>query len=463
MIVKKGKKTASYFEYLWQKHVIAQKANESLLYVDKHFVHDLSAMAFIGLDEKFLSVRRPDKTFAFADHTVPIDSSASDVKSYFFQPAKNLITALKKSTIKHGVQYFGPDSLKHGIIHVAAPEQGLVLIGESIICGDSHTCTMGALGTLAFGAGITDIEHVLASQTIWTEKPNILQIELVGIPDKNTTTKDIALYVVTLLNGDAGAKCAIEFSGTYVTSIGIEERMTLCNMAIETGAKFAVISPDKTTFDYLFTKGVSYSTKEKLHWLSASMANTSNSIFLKIDVSNVKPMISWGTSPHQSIEINNLPILDSYSQLEINASEYMDIKVQQVIDEIEIDTVFIGSCTNGRLSDLTLAAGILKNKKIAKNINRAVVSPGSTQVKIQAESLGIDKIFIDAGFEWSNAGCSMCVAINGDYLPKSARVVSTTNRNFVDRQGKGVKTHLASPATAAQSAITGIITAYAGE
>jgi 3-isopropylmalate/(R)-2-methylmalate dehydratase large subunit len=463
MIVKTGKKTTSYFEYLWQKHVITEKANESLLYVDKHFVHDLSAIAFIGLDEKHLSVRRPDKTFAFTDHTVPINSSASDVTFYNFEPAKNLITALKKSAIKHGVEYFGPDSPKHGIIHVAAPDQGLVLIGESIICGDSHTCTMGALGTLAFGAGITDIEHILATQTIWTKKPNILQIELIGIPDKNTTAKDIALYIATLLNGDAGTKCALEFTGDYISSIGIEERMTLCNMAIETGAKFAVVPPDKTTFNFLHTKGVNYSNEEKLHWLSANMANTSNSSLLIIDVSNVKPMISWGTSPHQSIEINNLPILENCSSLEINASEYMDIKIQQPINEIEIDTVFIGSCTNGRLSDLKLAAEILKNQKIATNINRAVVSPGSTQIKEQAEYLGIDKVFIDAGFEWSNAGCSMCVAINGDNLPKGSRVVSTTNRNFINRQGKGVKTHLASPATAAQSAITGKITAHVSE
>jgi 3-isopropylmalate/(R)-2-methylmalate dehydratase large subunit len=463
MIVSKGKKTESYFEYLWQKHVIAQKENESLLYVDKHFVHDLSAVAFIGLDEKCLGVRRPDKTFAFADHTVPIDNSASDVNSYYFQPAKNLITALKASAIKHDVEYFGPENSKHGIIHVAAPEQGLVLVGESIICGDSHTCTMGALGTLAFGAGITDIEHVLASQTIWTEKPNVLHIELIGIPEKNTTAKDIALYVVKLLNGNAGTKCAIEFSGTYINSIGIEERMTLCNMAIETGAKFAVIPPDNTTFDFLLTKGVSYSKTEKQHWLSASMINTSKSTLLKIDVSDVKSMVSWGTSPHQTIEINNLPLSENSLSLDNNAFEYMDINVQKSIDEIEIDTVFIGSCTNGRLSDLLLAASILKGKKIAKNLNRAVVSPGSTQVKNQAEFLGIDKIFIDAGFEWSNAGCSMCVAVNGDHLPKGARTVSTTNRNFVDRQGKGVKTHLASPATAAQSAITGRVTAYDGE
>ena len=455
------------FEKIWDEHVVVEKANSpSLIYVDRHLVHEVtSPQAFDGLRLNNRTVRRPDLTIATMDHNVPTKDRSLPILD---QTSAIQIQTLEKNCKDFGIQLFDINSPNQGIVHIIGPQLGITLPGTTIVCGDSHTSTHGAFGALAFGIGTSDVEHVLASQTLWLERPKSFEIRVEG-KRKNphaVTAKDIIMSIIKNIGTAGGSGTIVEYSGEGVTDLSMEQRMTICNMSIEGGARAGLVAPDEKAFDYLRNRKFTPKNYESLveYWQenlkTDSDAKFDKTFTLRID--NIAPQVSWGTNPSMTCDVTeSVPFPEDYSKGDQNqkksaerALEYMDLKSGTPITEIKIDRVFIGSCTNARLEDLIEASKIIKGKKVAKNV-QAMVVPGSQMVKKEAEEIGIDKIFIDANFEWREAGCSMCLGMNPDILSPGERCASTSNRNFEGRQGVGGRTHLVSPVMAAAAALEG--------
>ena len=451
----------SIIDKIWDKHIVHQEAGKpDLLYVDLHLVHEVtSPQAFSGLRMKNRKLRRPDKTFATMDHNVPTKNRhiIND------EVAKTQMTTLEKNCQEFGVPLAGIDSPEQGIVHVIGPELGLTQPGKTIVCGDSHTSTHGAFGALAFGIGTSEVEHVMATQTIWQSKPKTLKLDFKGQLQEGVTSKDVILYVISKHGINFGTGHVIEYCGEAIRGLSMEERMTICNMSIEGGARAGLVSPDETTFAYI--KGRKYAPTNFDEAVSAwkELASDEDAVYdtvIEIDASDIEPMVSWGTNPSMTSKVTDaIPTLaDCKDENERKALEsalqYMGLKEGQQIEDIEIQHVFIGSCTNSRIEDLRSAAEVAKGKKVHPSV-RALVVPGSQQVKKQAEKEGLDRIFVEAGFEWRDAGCSMCLSMNNDVVPAGEHCASTSNRNFEGRQGAGARTHLVSPTMAANAAIFG--------
>lgn len=449
---------------IWNNHVVVQKDDgPSLLYVDRHIVHEVtSPQAFDGLRNSNKSVRRPDLTVATIDHSVPTTDRSLPMVD---QTAKTQIDALVRNCSDFGIRLFGIGSPNQGIVHVIGPQMGITLPGTTIVCGDSHTSTHGAFGALAFGIGTSDVEHVLASQTIWMNKPKSFQINVQG-RRKNpmaVTSKDIILSIIKNIGTSGGTGTIIEYGGAGIAELSMEQRMTICNMSIEAGARAGMIAPDEKTFDYLRNRELTPADYDSLvdGW-KTNLHSDANARFDKtydLDINNIAPQVSWGTNPAMTCDVTErIPYPeDSISDASLGvkkALEYMDLKPGTAITEIAIDRVFIGSCTNARLGDLVDAARAIKGKKVSGHVE-AMVVPGSQMVKKQAEEMGLDKVFKDANFQWRESGCSMCLGMNPDILLPGQRCASTSNRNFEGRQGAGGRTHLVSPVMAAAAAIAG--------
>jgi len=454
------------FEKIWKNHVVhEEKGKPSLLYIDLHLVHEVtSPQAFEGLRQAGRQVRRKDKTFATMDHNVPT------IDRYNIKDPISLqqIETLSSNCKEFDIELFDLNSPYQGIVHVIGPEQGLTRPGQTIVCGDSHTSTHGAFGALAFGIGTSEVEHVLSTQCLWQNKPKTFEVRVDGKRQSGVTAKDIILSTIGEI-GTAGATgYVIEYTGQAIRSLSMEQRMTICNMSIEGGARAGMISPDETTINYLKERPriKNIENLEQLINEWRNLASDEGSEFDKkliLNADKMAPQVSWGTSPGMVSGIDSkIPnpndIEDSVKRKSTeDALSYMGLKPDTSIEDIKIDTVFIGSCTNGRLEDLIAASKVIQGNKVPSNIN-AIVVPGSQIVKIKAEQLGIDKIFKDAGFDWRESGCSMCLAMNPDKLSPGERCASTSNRNFEGRQGKGGRTHLVSPVMAAAAAINGRFT-----
>ena len=446
------------FDKVWEKHVITGNEGEAqLLYIDLHLIHEVtSPQAFSGLRIAGRSVRRPDLTFGTMDHNTP--TIMADRYNIADETSKAQLEALKRNCEEFGVELADMFNERNGIVHMVGPELGLTLPGKTVVCGDSHTATHGAFGAIAFGIGTSEVEHVLATQTLWQKKPKTMGIEITGKLQKGVYAKDIILHLIKTYGIGLGNGYAFEFFGDTIKGLSMEERMTICNMAIEAGGKSGIIAPDEITFEYI--KGREFSPKDEelekkiKEWKELYTDDVSAfDEYIKLDVSNLVPQVTWGTNPEMGMNIT-----DTFPEIkDLNyekAYKYMDLKPGDSPKNINLKHVFIGSCTNGRLSDLEVVAKIGKGKKVHPNI-KAVIVPGSQMVKKQAEEKGFAKIFLDAGFEWREAGCSTCLGMNPDLIPGGEHCASTSNRNFEGRQGKGARTHLVSPAMAAAAAIHG--------
>jgi len=442
-----------------------EKNGRSLLYVDRHLVHEVtSPQAFDGLRMSKRQVRRPDLTFATMDHNVPTSDRSLPILD---QTSATQIKTLARNCKDFGIQLFDIHSPNQGIVHVIGPELGITLPGATIVCGDSHTSTHGAFGALAFGIGTSDVEHVLATQCIWMEKPKTFEIKVEG-KRKNphaVTAKDIILSIIKKIGTAGGTGTVIEYRGETISELSMEQRMTICNMSIEAGARAGLVAPDEKTFEYL--KGRKYIPKNYNEYVQYWHENlrSDNAKFDKsftLHANDLVPQVSWGTNPAMTVDITDkVPFPEEYAKgnpeeekAATKALQYMDLKPGTPITDIIVDRVFIGSCTNSRLEDLTEASRVVKGKKVSQKI-RAMVVPGSQHVKKEAEIAGLDRIFKDAGFEWRESGCSMCLGMNPDILAPGERCASTSNRNFEGRQGAGGRTHLVSPVMAAAAAING--------
>ncbi|HJU13806.1 MAG TPA: 3-isopropylmalate dehydratase large subunit [Candidatus Nitrosotalea sp.] len=455
------------FEKIWESHVVVDEGNgRSLLYVDRHLVHEVtSPQAFDGLRMNKRKVRRTDLTFATMDHNVPTSNRSLPIVD---QTSAMQVKALERNCKEFGITLFDINSPNQGIVHVIGPELGITLPGATIVCGDSHTSTHGAFGALAFGIGTSDVEHVLATQCIWMEKPKTFEIRVDG-KRKNphaVTAKDIMLSIIKQIGTAGGTGATFEYRGGAISELSMEQRMTICNMSIEGGARAGLVAPDEKTFDYLRGRRYVPQNYEKLveYWRE-NLKTDSNATFDKsftLHVDNIAPQVSWGTNPAMTIDVtSSVPFPEEYARgnpeeqkSAVKALQYMGLNPGTPIIEIKVDRVFIGSCTNSRLEDLMEASRVVKGRKVAPGV-RAMVVPGSQQVKKQAEELGLDRIFKDAGFEWRESGCSMCLGMNPDILAAGERCASTSNRNFEGRQGAGGRTHLVSPVMAAAAAIEG--------
>jgi len=457
------------FEKVWQQHLVAEPAGEpSLLYIDLHLVHEVtSPQAFDGLRMAGRKLRRPDRTVATVDHNVPT-SSVADRLHIVDQIASKQIDALRNNCAEFGVELYDVQDANQGIVHIIGPELGLTKPGMTIVCGDSHTSTHGAFGALAFGIGTSEVEHVMATQTLPQGKPKTFRISVEGELPTGVTAKDIVLHIIGEI-GTAGATgCVVEYAGSAIRALSMEGRMTVCNMSIEAGARAGMIAPDETTFIYL--KGRRFSPsgaawdEAVAHW--SELVTDEGVIFdreLTIDAADITPTVSWGTSPGMVTGVKStVPVADpNASEADRKgferALEYMGLEPGTPIEEIKIDAAFLGSCTNARIEDLRAAAAVVRGYHVATTV-RAMVVPGSQVVKAQAEQEGLDRIFIEAGFDWREPGCSMCLGMNPDILSPGERCASTSNRNFEGRQGRGGRTHLVSPQMAAAAAITGHFT-----
>ncbi|MEQ2526913.1 3-isopropylmalate dehydratase large subunit [Robertmurraya yapensis] len=453
----------SIVDKIWANHVVhREEGKPDLLYIDLHLVHEVtSPQAFSGLRMKNRKVRRPDKTFATMDHNVPTINR----KQIDDQVALNQMTTLEKNCLEFGIELAGIDSPEQGIVHVIGPELGLTQPGKTIVCGDSHTSTHGAFGALAFGIGTSEVEHVLATQTLWQSKPKTLKLEINGELAKGVTAKDVILYVLATYGIRFGTGYVIEYCGDVIKNLSMEERMTICNMSIEGGARAGLVSPDETTFEYLrgrkhVPKGEGFDQVVQQWKELASDSDAEYDKVIVVDGSDIAPMVSWGTNPSMTAKVDaSIPRQNDYqTELEkdslVRALSYMGLAEGQRIEDIKIQHVFIGSCTNSRIEDIRAAAEVVKGQKVHPEV-RALVVPGSQQVKKIAEAEGLDKIFVDAGFEWRDAGCSMCLSMNADVVPSGEHCASTSNRNFEGRQGAGARTHLVSPQMAAAAALNG--------
>ncbi|MCG7541382.1 3-isopropylmalate dehydratase large subunit [Pseudoalteromonas sp. OF7H-1] len=460
------------YDKIWQSHVVA-KLNEQtdLLYIDRHLVHEVtSPQAFAGLREQNRPVRCPEKTFATMDHNVSTKSRSIDAAS---EVSKNQLQALAQNCEEFGIVLYDLNSINQGIVHVMGPEQGITLPGTTIVCGDSHTSTHGAFGALAHGIGTSEVEHVLATQTLQQKKAKSLKIQVNGILRPTVTAKDLILAVIGQLGTAGGTGYVAEFCGTGIEALSMEARMTLCNMSIEMGAKAGLIAPDEKTFAYLrgrpfAPQGEDFDAAVRYWQTLHSDPDAEFDRVVKLDADSVQPQVTWGTSPEQVIGINDLvPNPDDEPNLVKadamrGALKYMGLTAGQRLSDAKVDTVFIGSCTNSRIEDLRAAAQVVVGKHVAAGVE-ALIVPGSGLVKQQAEQEGLADIFKAAGFEWREPGCSMCLAMNDDRLGAEKRCASTSNRNFEGRQGRGGRTHLVSPAMAAAAAIAGHFTDIRGE
>ncbi len=454
------------FEKVWEAHLVAQEAGApAVLYIDLHLIHEVtSPQAFDGLRRRGLKVRRPDRTFATIDHSIPTIRPNLSLADPL---AARQIRHLQQNAAEFGIRLLDLDHPQRGIVHVIGPELGLTQPGMTIVCGDSHTSTHGAFGALAFGIGTSEVEHVLATQCLLQNRPRTFEVRLEGQLEKGVSAKDIILALIARIGVGGGTGHVFEYRGSTIPLLSMEERMTICNMSIEAGARAGMIAPDDTTFEYLYGRpfapqGEAWE-KALVRW--RALPTDDGAIFDKsitLEVSALEPMITYGTTPAMTIPIggripNPEQIADSTQRATLEkALRYMDLHPGNSLLGQKIDVVFIGSCTNGRLSDLRQAATLLKGRKIAPGV-RMIVTPGSESVRRQAEAEGLDRIFKEAGAEWRHAGCSMCIAMNGDQLQPGEYAISTTNRNFEGRQGKGGRTFLASPLTAAAAAVHGFI------
>ena len=457
------------YDKLWEEHHVTKlNSGESLLYIDRHYLHEVtSPQAFEGLSKKKLKPWRLDANIATPDHNVPTtrgkNFNSENIKD---EISKIQVVELDKNCNLFGIKQFDIKSTKQGIVHVIGPELGYTLPGMTIVCGDSHTSTHGALGCLAMGIGTSEVEHVLATQCLKVSKLKNMLVRFEGITADNVSSKDIVLYFIGLIGTAGGTGYAIEFAGSYIENISIESRMTICNMAIEAGAKVGLIAPDKTTIEYVREKSfLDDKTLQNAEDYWENLKTDKGASFDKeivIDVSKIKPQVTWGTSPEMVVNFDDeIPTIsqtsiDNQKNIEL-ARDYMGINEASKLSDLVFDKVFIGSCTNSRIEDLRTAAEIVKGKTIANNISEAIVVPGSGLVKEQAEKEGLDKVFIEAGFIWRDPGCSMCLGMNPDQLKPYERCASTSNRNFEGRQGYLGRTHLMSPLMAAYTAINGTV------
>ncbi|PHQ71209.1 MAG: 3-isopropylmalate dehydratase large subunit [Sneathiella sp.] len=455
------------YDKIWDSHIVAQQEAEAyILYIDRHLVHEVtSPQAFEGLRVSGRKVRRPEATFAVADHNVPtkdLDKGIQDPES------KLQIDTLEANTAEFGVPYFSMTDDRRGIVHIIGPEQGLTLPGMTIVCGDSHTSTHGAFGALAHGIGTSEVEHVLVTQTLVQEKAKNMLIRVDGDLPPGVTAKDLALAIIGQIGTAGGTGHVIEYAGEAVRSLSMEGRMTLCNLTIEAGARAGMVAPDQTTFEYV--QGRPYAPKAGAYEQAVAYWKTLKTdegahfdTEIVIDANALVPYVTWGTSPEDALPITGYvphptEFKDEGKQIAVErALHYMGLRAGTKLTDIEVDHVFVGSCTNGRIEDLREVARIIEGKQVKDSVN-AIIVPGSGLVKIQAEEEGLDKIFEAAGFEWRQPGCSMCLAMNPDKLAPGDRCASTSNRNFEGRQGQGGRTHLVSPVMAAAAAITGRLT-----
>jgi 3-isopropylmalate/(R)-2-methylmalate dehydratase large subunit len=453
------------FEKVWNEHVVERLDEQAdLIHIDRHLLHDLSGpFSMQSLEEKNLGCRRPELTFAFPDHGVSTSPSRYDDAA----GGGPLLDLFRHHCAKLGIHLFDLGSEEQGIVHVSAPELGLALPGLTIVCGDSHTSTQGAFGALALGIGNTEVTQVLATQTLVLDRPRTMRLRIDGKLGVGVSAKDVALAIIARDGPDAGCGYAVEFAGSFSEALSLEGRMTLCNLSLEMGARFAFTAPDEATFEWL--RGRRYAPagdewdRAVRHW--RTLASETGAVFdreVTLDVASLAPQITWGTSPAHAVAID-ARVPDPASAPDaaarrswLDALSYMGLEGGEPLDGIAVQHVFIGSCTNSRLADLVEAARVVRGRKVAAGV-RAWVVAGSRSVQREAVALGIDRVFRDAGFEWREPGCSMCIAMNGDAVPSGERAVSTSNRNFVGRQGPGARTHLASPATAAAAAVSGCI------
>ena len=454
------------YDKIWESHLAYEDEGDCLLYIDRHLIHEVtSPQAFEGLRMSNRTVRRPQNALAVADHNIPTTDRALGIGD---EESEIQIQTLEDNCKEFGIEYIKTSDKRQGIVHIIGPEQGFTLPGLTIVCGDSHTSTHGAFGALAHGIGTSEVEHVLATQTLIQKKAKNFQVKINGKCNDNVTAKDLALSVIGAIGTAGGTGYVIEYTGEAVESLSIEGRMTLCNLTIEAGARAGLVSPDQKTFEYLKDRPMSPKDDE---WDSAveywkTLASDKGAKYdktIEIDAGNLTPLVTWGTSPEDVISIDgNIPNLedikdDSKRSAVKRSLDYMNLIPGSPIKGVPIDRVFIGSCTNGRIEDLMEAASILPGKKVSERVS-AMVVPGSGLVKEQAEEEGLDKIFIEAGFEWREPGCSMCLAMNADKLSPKERCASTSNRNFEGRQGREGRTHLVSPKMAAAAALAGCLT-----
>lgn len=453
------------FEKVWERHVVQAETGETpaILYVDLHLVHEVtSPQAFSELDARGLKVRRPDRTFATLDHSTPTAPPDADGRRpYVTKEAEAQVATLERNCARHGIALAGWDSDDRGVVHVMAPELGLTQPGMVVVCGDSHTATHGAFGALAFGIGTSEVGHVLATQCLLQRKPKRMRVTVDGVLQPGVSAKDLTLAVIAKIGFGGGSGYVIEYAGSAIRALDMEGRMTLCNMSIEAGARAGMVAPDEKTIEFLrgrrhVAKGDRFEEIAR-EWLA--LATDDGATFdneIRIDGGAITPMATWGTTPDAALPIGSVapaPANDS----EAKALAYMGFEAGHATTEYPVDVVFVGSCTNGRLSDLRAAAEVLRGNKVKRGV-RMLVVPGSEAVKKQAEAEGLHQVFKDAGAEWREPGCSMCIAMNGDFVAPGKLAISTSNRNFEGRQGKGARTILASPATAAASAIAGVLT-----
>jgi 3-isopropylmalate/(R)-2-methylmalate dehydratase large subunit len=460
-------KPRTIIEKVWDNHIVSEREGApTLLYIDLHLVHEVtSPQAFSGLRARGLKVRRPDLTIGTTDHSIPTYDRTLPILD---KVAAAQIVEFEKNCREFGIPFYGPQSDKQGIVHIIGPEQGLTQAGMTVVCGDSHTATHGAFGALAFGIGTSQVEHVLASQCLLQTRSKTYEVRVEGTLKRGVGAKDIILNLIARIGIGGGTGCVFEYSGSAIRSLSMEERMTICNMSIEAGARAGLVAPDDTTYQYLAgrpyaPKGADWDRALALWRQLPTDPGAQYDKRLDIDANSLEPMITFGTNPGMGIPIT-APVPDPSSLRDPHerdslgkALRYMDLPAGQPLLGHPVNVVFIGSCTNSRISDLRAAAEIFKGRKVNPKV-RVMVVPGSQQVKKQAQEEGLDRIFKEAGADWREAGCSMCIAMNGDQLAPGEYSVSTSNRNFEGRQGKGGRTFLASPLTAAASAVTGVVT-----
>ncbi|GAA4071124.1 3-isopropylmalate dehydratase large subunit [Amphibacillus indicireducens] len=455
-------KPKTIIEKIWEKNIVHEEGNRAILYIDLHLVHEVtSPQAFEGLRMNHRKVRQPNRTFATMDHNVP----TKDITNIKDEISKIQMDTLRKNCEEFGISLAGMGHKHQGIVHVIGPELGLTQPGKTIVCGDSHTSTHGAFGALAFGIGTSEVEHVLATQTVWQAKPKTLNVQFDGKLGDGVTAKDLILALIGKYGIGFGSGYVIEYTGEAIRNLSMEGRMTICNMSIEGGARAGLVSPDQTTIDFIegrefAPKGEAFE-QAKQEWLAlASDEDAEYDKTIIFNASEIEPQVSWGTNPGQTVSISDLVPNPDHAKTENDkneikhALEYMGLEADTPIKDITIEHVFIGSCTNSRLADLEQAASIIKGQKVHPNV-RAVVVPGSRSVKVAAEKQGLDKLFLEAGFEWREPGCSSCLGMNDDIIPPGERCASTSNRNFEGRQGNDARTHLVSPQMATAAAIAG--------
>ena len=453
------------YDKIWDSHLVHQAEDGTcVLYIDRHLVHEVtSPQAFEGLRMAGRKVHRPDATLAVPDHNVPTLGRANGIAD---PESRIQVEQLAKNAHEFGVPYFGMDDIRQGVVHVIGPEQGFTLPGTTIVCGDSHTATHGAFGALAFGIGTSEVEHVLATQTLIQKRSKNMRVTVTGTMPVGVTAKDVVLAIIGRLGTAGGTGYVVEFAGPVIEALSMEGRMTVCNMTIEAGARAGLIAADEKTFEYfkgrpLSPKGAAWEMAVAAWQDLKTDPGAKFDVELTLDGNEIVPQVTWGTSPQDVLPITgSVPSPDDFAEdsrrhATERSLEYMGLTPRTKLSDVPVDRVFIGSCTNGRIEDMRAAAVIAKGRKVAANVTSAMVVPGSGLVKEQAEAEGLDKIFVEAGFEWREPGCSMCLAMNADRLEPGERCASTSNRNFEGRQGRGGRTHLMSPAMAAAAAIAG--------